>query len=230
MKLLTSTLLVVFVSFFANAQDTSKPQQPDLKGDLQVDFGLNFWTKQPANLPDRMWGSQSFTISYTQRFRISDRLSFHPTAGFSFENYAFNSNYTWMRNTDGSIGFRNLVDVEILRNRLNVNYFDIPLEIRIHPLRTVAGEGWFIGLAPVAGIRLGAHTDFKYQIDEVKTREQLYSDFNIDRFRYGAQGRFGFRTFHLFYKMYFNDLFTDTSDLGGVSPTVYTIGINFSGF
>ncbi len=197
-----------------------------------IDFGFNFMTEQPDLLPNRTWGSNSFGIYYNHRARINDYISFHPSIGFTFEKYAFDDNYTWVNDINGVPTLDSLSGGIVLsKNKLVVNYLEIPLEFRIHPFSTVKGEGFFIGLGGVAGMRMGAaHTKRKYFLGENSIKEKLYDDFNIASFRYGLQARFGFKTCHLFYKMYMNDMFTTSPDASGNNPRTFTIGINFSGF
>lgn len=196
-----------------------------------IDYGFNFWPETPDQLPTSFWGSNSVGIYLNSRVRFNDYISFHPGAGFTFEKYAFDDNYTWLRADDGTISLDSLSGVTLTKNKLVVNYFEIPLEFRIHPLGTVGGEGWFIGLGAVGGIRLGApHTKVKYDLGDNTVKEKLYDDFNVSRLRYGLQARFGFKTFHVYYKTYLSEVFTTAPDASGKNPLPFTIGVTFSGF
>ena len=110
-----------------------------------------------------------------------------------------------------------------------MTYLDIPLEFRFHPQGTEDGEGLFLGVGVVAGLRLRAHTKWKYENNGETTREKQTGDFNLNSFRYGYQIRAGFRGVHLFYKRYLSETFQgDFPD--GTNPTMTTIGINVTGF
>lgn len=220
-------LVLFFPSF---SQDASRPVQPDFPGDLLIDWGLNTWAKKPANLPIRPWGSNAFSLYYMQRFRIIDHLGVHTGLGFTFDKYAFDDNFTWLSDANGTVSLDTLTGVNLTKNKLVVPYFEIPLELRIHPLGTVKGEGWFIGLGIVGGARLQPHTKVKYLINEEAYKEKVYGSFGINGFRYGLQARFGFKTFHLFYKIYPTDVFKSAPDASGKIPTAATFGMSFSGF
>ncbi|MFY0607387.1 MAG: hypothetical protein JXR10_11765 [Cyclobacteriaceae bacterium] len=231
MKRIFGVLLLFSLAFTAISQDKVKPTQPDFPGDLMIDFGFNFVNQQPDKLPNHLWGSNSFGIYYNHRARINDYISFHPSIGFTFDKYSFDDQFTWMNNGGGFPVLDSLDSGSpLVKNKLVVNYLELPLEFRIHPFSTVKGEGFFIGLGGVAGFRMGAHTKVKYFLGENSIKEKLYDDFNVQRFRYGLQARFGFKTCHFFYKMYVNDMFSSSPDASGKNPKTFTIGINFSGF
>lgn len=235
MKRFLGISLLVFLTIsaaYAQLGDPrSKPKQPDLKGDLLLDFGFTLMSDQPDNLPSHFWGSNSVGVYYIQRFRISDHFSFYPGAGFTFDKYSFKQNSNWLRADDGSISLDSLSGIDLTKNKLVVGYFEIPLELRIHPMGTVNGEGMFIGLGVVGGLRIGAHTKMKYILDNESHKEKLYGNFGLSRVRYGLQARVGFKTVHLFYKYYLSDMFSDNSDFDDDNnPGASTIGISFSGF
>lgn len=230
MKRISGIAILFILSVQLFAQSPDRPKQPDFPGDLLLDFGFNFWTEQPDNLPTHMWGSNSFGIYYNHRMRISDYLSFYPAAGFTFDKFAFKDDFTWLRAADGTISLDTLTGVSLTKNKISSTYFEIPLELRIHPFETVKGEGFFIGLGAVGGFRIGTHTKIKYDLDDETYKEKLYDSFGINRFRYGVQARLGFKAFHFFGKMYLNDLFESAPGDGAANPRVFTVGASFSGF
>lgn len=231
MKRLFGIAILLSLSLNTLAQDSDRPKQPDLPGDLLLDFGFNVWSETPDLFPTKFMGSNSFGIYYNKRFRFSDYISFHPAAGFTVDKIAFEGTATWSRQDDGTVAIDSLVGVGIRKNKLVTNYFEIPVEFRIHPLGTVNGEGWFIGLGAVGGVRIGSNTKIKYDVsDDATIKEKLFDGFDQARFRYGVQARFGFKTVHLFYKMYFSDQFNNEPSPGAGNPRVMTFGINFSGF
>lgn len=230
MKCNTVIAILCLFSLTAFAQNDERPTQPDYPGDLMIDYGFNFWTETPDNLPTRMWGSNSVGIYYAQRIAINNYLSFYPGVGFTFDKYAFESNYTWLQADDGTISLDSLNGILLTKNKISTSYFEIPLELRIHPFETVGGEGFFIGLGAVGGVRFGAHTKIKYNLEEDTYKEKLYGSFGINQFRYGVQARLGFKTFHLFGKLYLNEVFEEVPVAESPNPKAFTIGVTFSGF
>lgn len=230
MKRFCGIILLIVLSIPSMAQERGRMKQPDLPGDLLIDVGFNLWSAEPDLLPTRFWGSNSVGLYYNRRFRFNDYISFYPAAGFSFEKFAFDSDYTWLRGDDGTYSLDTLSGISLDKNKLTTTYFELPLEFRIHPLGTVNGEGWFIGLGVVGGMRIAAHTKIKYDVGQDTRKEKLYDQFDTELFRYGVQARFGFKVIHVYYKLYLNDLFQNAPDASGRIPQVSTVGINFSGF
>lgn len=228
MKRFVGITLLILLTSAVFAQEKEKPTQPDFPGDLMLDYGFNFWNDAPEKFPTKFWGSNSIGLYYSKRFKISNRIAFHISPGFTIDKYASKRGYAWQSDEDGALDFDSL-RVSFAKNKLVATYLDIPVEFRIHPLGTQNGEGWFIGLGGFLGRRLGAHTKLKYQNATGEYKEKFYSDFDLVDFRYGLQARFGFRSFHLFYKHYLNNVFNESVDQDS-NPQAWTIGINVSGF
>lgn len=223
-------IVLLFISISCFSQEKVKPKQPDLPDDLVLDFGFNFLNKQPESFPSHFWGSNSVGIYYNKRYRINDYIAFHPSVGFTFEKYSFNSKATWLRDEDGIVSLDSLPNVSFEKNKLVTNWIEVPLEFRIHPLKTVKGEGWFIGLGGVVGYNIGAHTKIKFHNGDNEVKEKLYDGIGLEPLRYGLQARLGFKTFHVFYKTYLNNMFKTAPDDSGINPKAFTIGVTFSGF
>lgn len=229
MTRLVGFFLLMIVASVGIAQESKRPVQPNFPGDLMIDYGFNFWNNQPDNFPTKFWGSNSIGIYYNKRWEINSHISFHSSLGVTIDKYASDKEYTWSRDDAGVVSFDSLVGVSFSKNKLVGVYAELPVEFRIHPLGTKDGEGWFIGLGGFLGRRIGAHTKIKYQSVNGEFKEKVYSNLDMVDFRYGLQGRFGFRTVHLYYKYYLNNVFNGSPD-GTNNPQAWTIGINFSGF
>lgn len=229
------SLFLLGVVLISTAQDR-KFAQPDLPGDLMLDIGLNYWSNDQDTLKN--WGSKSLGVYYNKRFKISNKLSFHPAVGLGFEKLAFKKNYHYGEDVDNSI-IIDTTNTIISRNKLAVTYLDVPLEFRFHPKGTIEGEGFFIGAGVIGGLKLNAHTKLKYEENEVKRKEKLQSNFGLQDFRYGYQIRVGWKSFQFFYKHYLSDFYRKPQKQVGkdllpngelFNPAVSTFGINFSGF
>lgn len=220
-------LMLLFVGFLS-AQDKDRPTQPDLPGDFMIDYGFSFWNKKLPDLSTKAIGSNSVSLYYNRRFELNSHFSFNPAVGFGFEKYSLASQYTWV-NESGVISLDTISGVFLTKNKLMATYFEVPLEIRYHPLGTVKGEGWFIGVGVLGGLKMGSHTKIKYDVAGETYKEKLYDSFDLTSYRYGLQFRFGFRSIHFYYKTYLSDLFSKSPD-GTRIPQGSTIGINISGF
>ncbi len=223
MKSLCGVLLVL-VGFFGLAQE-NQFSRPDIPGELMLDIGINAWSQVPDTLDRKGWASKSVGIYYMKRYPISNKLSFYPGIGLGLEKHGFQSAATFIDSADyiDALPF-----FGITKNKLAITYFDIPIEFRFHPNGTEDGEGFFIGIGAMGGVRMNAHTKWVYEVDGDKKRQKVSGNFNLETFRYGFQVRLGFRGIHLYYKSYQSTLFN--SPIQEADPQVRTIGINLTGF
>lgn len=237
MNRLCGIAFLLIISFQSIAQDDSRPYQPDLKGDLMLDFGFSYWSLKHKELPLEGIGSNAVSFFYNRRFELNDHFAFHPGVGLSFDKYSFSGSNIWSLQTQSALDtdrilfpLDSLIGGNTTKNKLNVAYFEIPLEIRYHPLGTEEGEGWFIGAGIIGGLRIGANQKIKYDFEGETIKDKSYQDHDLKGFRYGIQFRFGFRNIHLYYKNYLSDLFDNSPFSDNKMPNASTIGINISGF
>jgi len=223
-------VLLIFLSFSSFAQQSDRPSQPDLKGDIMLDFGISMWSEDTDKLRLDMWKSNSFSIYYNRMFKLNNKFTFHPAVGFGFEKYAFNDDYTWLSDDQGDISLDTLNGVNLAKNKLQVTYLEIPLELRFYPWSTNTGEGVFVGAGVIGGVRINTVSKIKYPVGSGLAKEKLNHRLGVSDYRYGVQARIGWRTFHVYYKYYLSNVFSSSPDGSDLNPTTSTFGINFSGF
>lgn len=225
MKYLFGSLLVLIsMGLFAQENELVRP---DLPGELMVDLGLNTWSSMPGLLEKDIWPSKSVGLYYSKRKELSNKFSFYYGIGLGLEKIGLGDSTTLISNDSVTV-----VDIpagySYDKNKLAISYLDIPLEIRFHPKGTENGEGFFIGAGAIIGLKLTAHTKWKYEEEGETVKQKISGNFNLNPLRYGAQVRFGFKGVNFFYKKYFSTVFKDSYE--GSDPTMSTIGINFTGF
>ena len=206
-------------------------RQPDIPGELMIDIGLNYWTVTPEDLDTQGWSSKSISFYYTKRKVLGSKISFNYGLGLGIEKYDLGSNSTlFSRNDEVEIDDFpfDTNDSPLDKNRLAVTYLDAPIELRFHPKGTIEGEGLFIGIGAIGGLRLQSHMKWKYPEDGEDVVQKTRGRYDLNPYRYGFQVRAGFKGTHLFYKQYLSDLFADPLD--GEVPQAFTIGINLTGF
>ncbi|WP_462247731.1 outer membrane beta-barrel protein [Ekhidna sp.] len=226
-------VLIVFLVVSASAQEEKELKRPDIPGEVMVDVGFNVWSSMPGALERRNWAAKSIAIYYTKRKAFGSKFSFNYGIGLGLEKMSLG---------DSSTLFSNKVVDDTLRavsvgantdnyskNKLAMTYLDIPVEFRFHPLGSQDGEGLFLGVGGIVGLRLNAHTKWKYDLNGETVREKNSGKFNLNSFRYGYQIRAGFRGVHLFYKRYVSNVFNDAFP-DGSNPVMTTVGINLTGF
>lgn len=230
MRYIFGVLLAMLV-FVSTAQDGLK--RPDIPGELMVDIGFNVWSSMPGALERKTWASKSIGIYYMKRKAINSKLSFNYGIGFGLEKMSLGDSSTLFSNTIVNDTLRSVYigpnSQNFSKNKLATTYLDIPVEFRFHPLGTEDGEGLFIGVGGIIGVRMNAHTKWKYDNNGETVRDKVSGKFNLNSFRYGYQVRAGFRGVHLFYKRYVSPVFKDQFE-DGFNPVMTTVGINLTGF
>jgi hypothetical protein len=223
------------VLLFSGTAQNQALKRPDIPGELMVDVGFNVWSSMPGNLERRAWSSKSVGLYYSKRKPISSKLSFYYGVGLGLEKMSLGDTVTLASNyqahPDSAIQSVAIITnpANFSKNRLATTYMDVPLELRFHPFGTQDGEGLFIGAGGIVGVRLKAHTKWKYENNGETVREKTSGKFNLNDFRYGYQIRAGFRGVHIFYKRYISNVFNDAFP-DGSNPVMTTVGINITGF
>lgn len=219
-------------SFFSMAQnDSTAFNRPDIPGDLVVDVGFNFWTQRTTHFKPSVWPSKSVGVYYMTRKALSKKFSFYFGLGLGLEKYSLGDTLT-LKTVNKGVAIDTLPILkkdDLRKNKLAVNYVEIPLELRFHPSGTVTGEGFFIGIGGLLGYRFSSHTKIKYDDagGDVIT-QKIKGDYGLNDFRYGAMFKFGFKGVSLYYKHFFNTLFEQP--LEGKQPTSFSVGVSLMGF
>lgn len=226
MKYVSSFLLTGAV-IIGMAQDKGFVK-PNIPGELMVDVGLNRWSSMPKGTTRETWSSKSIGFYYTKRKARGSRLSVYYGLGLGLEKIGLGDSLTLVLLDSTTVEPLPFNNRQVNKNKLAITYFDISLEIRFHPKKTQDGEGLFIGVGGMAGLRLNSHTKWKYDEAGENKSQKISGHFDLSAFRYGYQIRLGFRGIHLFYKRYLSDVFDH--QIGEVNPQMTTFGINVTGF
>ena len=158
------------------------------------------------------------------RSPISVALGF----GFSSFNIHSRSSLTVDAVSGGSI-FKKLPDsIDISRNKISLNYLEIPLEIRFRTRPNTKNQSFKLALGFKAGYLIQSHTKYKgddlntKMVDKIKVK---YFDLpNLSSWRYGITARIGYGMFNLYGFYSLQGLFTKTAP-GQPNSQGLTIGI-----
>ncbi len=221
-----SFLLLSFTTILAQSQ---RPEQPDLPGDISIDFGFNQLMQHPEQMNLRFFRSRSFGIYYQKIWQLSDRFAATTNIGVGNDRLGFRRDINFQLDTGRTFSFDTLQLGNIKKNLLTQTYLEIPLELRFYPTKTNdRGEGFFIGVGGVFGYRVDSHTKIKYSANGENRILKDKARLGHNNIRYGLIGRVGFKSVSLYYKQYFSSLFTD-GPLGS-DPTVFSFGLTLTGF
>ena len=215
MKFAIAIALCSFFGLNGYSQNTSSGAQPDLPGVLMLDFGFNFLLNDAPNMDLRFWKSKGVGLYYLYDVPLGDsKFSFHPGIGVGFESYGFRQNITLSTPAGSDTTAIVNLDAEVYeavdKSKLITHYVDIPLEFRFHTQRGY--QGFMVAVGGKVGYLFSSYTKIKYDNEGETITDKTRKDFNLNRLRYGAQARIGFRGFNLFGHYMFSDLFQ--SDAG----------------
>ena len=215
----------------ASTPSTSSPgAEPDLPGTLTIDFGFNFLQNAPQDMGLRFWKSKGVGIYYLYDMPIGEsKFSFHPGVGVGFESYAFSQDvtvdYPIGSDTAGIVPLDAEVYEAVDKSKLITHYVDVPLEFRFYTKENQ--RGFMVALGAKVGYLFSSYTKIKYENDGRSFTDKSRQDLNLNRLRYGASARLGFRGFNLHGQYMLSDLFK--SD-GGPEATNFKVGLSIALF
>ncbi|MFK7952923.1 MAG: hypothetical protein AB8B73_08755 [Ekhidna sp.] len=244
-------LLFVLASLGLFSQE-NRYARPDVPGELMVDVGFSLWSKTVSDLDQALWPSKSVSIYYLRSKKLSEKFRFNYGLGFAVDKIGFQTNVDSIASSSDYVGLvsdnsgnysfsgdsASLSTVVFEKYSLKNTFVEIPLELRFHPKGSEDGEGFFLSVGTLLGVRIKSKDKLVSDIDGDTYKTKHSGDFGMANIRYGVQARVGWRGIHVFYKQYFNREFRDKisvktyGDPEGqtFNPTLTTFGINFTGF
>ena len=237
MKKIILLLVFAFCSNFLIGQNVEKEEKkksaPDLPGVILLDFGFNFFQKEPAEMNINWFKSKSFGLYYMRVFNLGKKISFNPAIGINFEKYGFSNDITIGYQDNGNGEELSIVDLgsfqEVSKSQLAMNYLDIPIQFRYFLKGNDVKGGTYFAIGGMLSLLVESHTKVKFTNNGRNQTQKARDDFNQSNLRYGVQGRFGFGSVNFFYKRYFSKLFNSEGPAGTADITTNTIGISISG-
>ena len=240
MKLLVVIILSFAVSTLGYGQETATVAEktvsaapgaePDLPGTLTMDFGFNFLNGAPDNMELNFWKSKGVGFYYLYDMPIGEsNFSFHPGLGVAFESYAFSQNVTvdYPPGADSAsiVSLDDEIYETVDKSKLVTHYVDIPLELRFYTKENQ--RGFMVAVGAKVGYLFSSYTKVAYENEGEERTSKLRQDYNLNRLRYGASARLGFRGFNLHGQYMFSDLFK--SD-GGPEVNNFKVGLSVALF
>jgi hypothetical protein len=142
--------------------------------------------------------------------------------GFEFTNYVFDNNNTIVKDATGNIlsydpGFK------LDKSKLTTSYLTVPLLLEFQFPGDKRSNRLFINGGVIGGIKLGAHTKYKYKENGEKQFKKDRNDFNLNTIRYGFIGRIGIKHFSIYGIYYPVALFEKNK-----GPELYPFMVGFS--
>jgi hypothetical protein len=166
---------------------------------IAFDLVSNLWLTTPTGIAQKPWQSIGYNISIYKDWPLG-HSSFTIAAGigYSVENIQNNGQFLYTANNTQT--FLYPMQVQFKSNRLSLEWFEIPVELR---LRT-KGKGPF---RFYLGAKAGLNVTNYYQFIDQDTKLREYNIKNLNWYRYGVYTRLGYGYFNLFAYYSLSELF-----------------------
>jgi hypothetical protein len=164
---------------------------------------------------------------FQQNFNlIQNNLALVTGIGFTFNNYRFDNQTRIMQDREG-VYFVEDEDNKIVKNKINVNYVNIPLMLEYQTSGRREVQKFHVAGGVIMGARIGTNARYEYDDNGKKRKEKDYKDFHIHPFKFDLTGRIGWGRVNLFATYSLNTLFKE-----GKGPELYpfALGIRLVSF
>ncbi len=238
--------LLVFITFFSNyaiAQVATQnkaekvataPPKKKVLTTSRDRFSINMNIDNFHNKPDSIkvkWYSRGFEmyLMYDRQLGKS-RFSVAPGVGIGINNYYTNS-IVVKDSTNKTILSEIPTGLSYKRNKMNIVYADVPIELRYRSKPDLNGNSIKVAVGVRLGYLLNSHVKYRgtdyTALDRGTITEKLITIQNLSTLRYGLTARVGYSVVSLQFYYGLNPLFQLNR---GPAMYPFSVGISFNGF
>jgi len=224
-----ATLALILALGFttASAQEKSKLPAADR---LVIDLFSDIWQNIPKDdlKPAAINRGIAFSMMFDKPLGYSN-FSLGIGIGYSGHNLYSSSKLTIIPdlNANPVFAFSKIPDgIDYKTNKININYIEIPFEIRFRTKNT--SEKFRIHIGGKIGYLINAHTKYKGEEslgfnDNSTVKIHFTNSEEVNSLRYGIQARIGYSDYNLFAYYALNPLFKE-----GKGPEMFPISVGLS--
>lgn len=165
------------------------PLAPGLDDRLIIDITLDNFAESPASMEVNTFKSRGINVKL-MKDKLINNSSFSIGYGLAFGSQNFDTDRLII--TDDTAGRTHFVavdpNVDVKKNKLSVNYLDIPLELRYRS-KTIKKDNKF---KISAGFKIGILLQSHIKYDDNDGKVKYYRIKNLNKYRYGVEGRIGY--------------------------------------
>lgn len=175
----------------------------DLGLSKNIDNGSFTLSPENAFLESETWKSTNFGFDlFEMAYRFNSYFKIYLSAGFDWNHMRLKQNITILPDQPSLTYRTDTIDYK--KNRFSNQYLRVPLGIQLRSKDDKDGKKVYFVAGPEIGILLNGKVK---QHSSEKGREKVRDDYNFEPFRYGAYARFGYGSWGIYTKYYFNDVF-----------------------
>ncbi len=216
-------IIVLFTALALISIDAISQEIPRMRPKDRLIVGLftDVWSNLPADMETKTI-NRGVTIDYLQDFPIStSNFSFAVGLGFTSHNIYSDNFYA---RTSGRHEFMPISGLDYDKNKLSLNYLNVPVELRFRTRNTPQTIRIHAGVK--AGLLIDAHTKYIGEDApggrDTKIKEGKLD--NIERFMFGFHGRLGYGRFNLNTFINLTDIFEGNN---AQDASLVSVGLSF---
>ncbi|WPR75608.1 porin family protein [Algoriphagus sp. NG3] len=211
--------------------------RPNIPSDLQFEFGFNQLNNRSEDLAVKFFGSRTFNVYYqypVSIFGSTSGVTMNIGIGVGTDKYAFKDDQTLFNNPavgPESSELKEIYDVlgediNIKKNVVAANYFDIPLDFTYHFNKTNYSQGFRLSVGGKFGYLYESHTKVKYEdANGLKRKIKDSQNYGFEKFRYGLTIKAGTSGFYAWSYFGLNRVFQKGMGPNGTEATQINFGI-----
>lgn len=222
MKRFLTTILLIALAGTASAQLLSEKtsDKVTLGYDVYTDFQTNL--KNITSDYDARAINQGFNFFATYNFNVGEsKHIFAIGAGLSTHNYFSNARINDIYSD--SLSFVICDNDNFKRSKINLTYFDVPMELRFR-----IKDQWKIGIGFKVGINIASKTKFVGTIDNQDVKVKYFNINGVEEYIYGLTFRVGWKWINLFANYQLSNSFKESSCGPAINPL--SVGITIVPF
>lgn len=203
-----------------------------IKHFFNIELGLNNYLENGSTPSSnaaynvRPWGSWYVALGWVNKFRASQTFSVDAGLNFSWYNFKFQNDDTYVIRGDEGVEFipnPDMLDASFEKSKLTVAYINASVVPTFDLGKKGHRRGFRIGVGMYAGYRIGSYFKVKYNDGDTRKKKN-HDSFYLNDFRYGVRVQTGFRGTDLFFNYDLNELFREGR---GPELNAFSFGIVF---
>ncbi|WP_430816757.1 WG repeat-containing protein [Carboxylicivirga sp. RSCT41] len=142
--------------------------------------------------------------------------------GIEWNNYHFSNPIILTKDDEGNITYEDATR-PLDKNKLVTTHLNVPLLMEFQIPTNRHRNSFYFSAGGIGGMRINSYNRIVYDDNEAPHKQKKKGSYNIQKFRYGAMVRMGYRAINLYGTYYFSTLFEENK-----GPELYPVSVGLS--
>ncbi len=142
--------------------------------------------------------------------------------GIEWNNYHFSNPYLLKKDESGNTTY-DITSRPLDKNKLVTTHLNVPLLLELQFPTMQNKNSLYFSAGAIGGMRINSYTRTVFDDNMEPHNQKGKSNYNIQKFRYGAMVRIGYRAINLYSSYYFSTLFEEEK-----GPELYPVSVGLS--